>query len=699
MLDEFRNGLGFGLDPFQAEACSALDAGGSVLVAAPTGSGKTVVGEFAVYLALRQGRKAFYTVPIKALANQKFADLARSHGREKVGLLTGDAGINAGADVVVMTTEVLRTMLYTDAPALDRLGWVVVDEVHYLADPVRGAVWEEVILQLPRQVRLAALSATVSNAEQFGAWLAGVRGDTAVVVSEHRPVPLHQHVMVGNEILDLFAGPVAFDELDAASGPGGVPAGHQVNPELLALAAALGRRGGEDGGEPGRGRSRRFEREWAARRGGTGRAWPQLVQRLGREGLLPAVAFIFSRAGCEAALQECIDSGLWLTGPAERREILRQADDTVRDLPAEDLEAFGAGTWRDGLRRGFAAHHAGLLPAFKETAEQLFAAGLVKAVFATETLALGLNLPARSVVLDRLEKFNGLTRVALTPGEYTQLTGRAGRRGIDTEGHAVVRWQRGTDPAAVAHLASRRTYPLVSRFRPGYNMAANLLARWGRPGALRLLESSFARFQDPAAGFVAAFDGICAVLTRYGYLTGNRDEPVLAAGGQRLRAIHGERDLLLCLGLDHGAFEDLEPAELAALAGILAYQPRNAAGAGRPKMPTSALEAAADTVFGQWAGLLHLEETYALPGTAEPGFGLAGPLYRWARGAGLSAALAGTELAAGDFVHWAKRAADLLDQLARAEPGPADVAARCRQALGLVARGAVARSSVSGDSE
>ncbi|HWM60325.1 MAG TPA: DEAD/DEAH box helicase, partial [Pseudonocardia sp.] len=219
-LGEFEQTLPFSLDGFQRSACSALEDGHGVLVCAPTGAGKTVVGEFAVHLALAAGRKCFYTTPIKALSNQKYADLVARHGESAVGLLTGDTSINGDAQVVVMTTEVLRNMIYAGSRAMEHLGYVVMDEVHYLADRFRGAVWEEVILQLPEHVRLVSLSATVSNAEEFGDWLVTVRGDTTVVVDEHRPVPLWQHMMVGNRLLDLFAGEDESGEL-------------QVDPDLV----------------------------------------------------------------------------------------------------------------------------------------------------------------------------------------------------------------------------------------------------------------------------------------------------------------------------------------------------------------------------------------------------------------------------------------------------------------------------------
>ena len=487
-LAEFAAGLEFALDPFQQAACEALERGNSVLVCAPTGAGKTVVGEFAVHLALTSAggdagggalRKVFYTTPIKALSNQKYHDLVRVHGADRVGLLTGDTSVNGEAPVVVMTTEVLRNMLYAGSRTLTGLSYVVMDEVHYLADRFRGAVWEEVIIHLPASVSLVSLSATVSNAEEFADWLVTVRGETEVVVSEHRPVPLWQHMLVGRRMFDLF------HDREAA-------AAHEVHPELLRHTRELARRLGP----PGRGgRDRRGYRGWRS----LVPARPEVVERLDREGLLPAIVFIFSRAGCDAAVQQCLDAGLRLTTPDEREMIRRLAQARVAGIPEADLAVLGYRQWLDGLERGLAAHHAGALPAFKEVVEELFVRGLVKAVFATETLALGINMPARCVVLERLVKFDGEAHADLTPGEYTQLTGRAGRRGIDVEGHAVVVWSPEVDPRQVAGLASTRTYPLRSSFRPSYNMAVNLVASLGMVRARTLLESSFAQFQADRA--------------------------------------------------------------------------------------------------------------------------------------------------------------------------------------------------------
>ena len=488
-LGAFAADLPFDLDPFQVEACLALEGGRGVLVAAPTGAGKTVVGEFAVHLALQQGRKAFYTTPIKALSNQKYTDLVRRHGAANVGLLTGDTTLNGEAPVVVMTTEVLRNMLYAGSPTLDGLAFVVMDEVHYLADRFRGPVWEEVIIHLPPDVQLASLSATVSNAEEFGDWLTMVRGDTAVVVSERRPVPLWQHVMTRDGLFDLYAGDVD------PTAPGIDP---PINPDLVVdlrrQERALGPARGGDRGYRGRGGRRPGQ-------GGGRRPPPRfaVIDVLDRDGLLPAIFFVFSRAGCDAAVQQCLTAGLRLTTPEQAAAIRETVEARCGAVPAQDLAVLGYWEWLQGLERGIAAHHAGLLPLFKETVEELFSRGLVKVVFATETLALGINMPARSVVLDKLTKWDGSAHADITPGEYTQLTGRAGRRGIDVEGHAVVVDHGALDPIALAGLASRRTYPLRSSFRPTYNMAVNLVAQVGRDRAREVLETSFAQFQADRA--------------------------------------------------------------------------------------------------------------------------------------------------------------------------------------------------------
>jgi ATP-dependent RNA helicase HelY len=544
VLDAFTDKLAIDLDPFQREACALVEQGKSVLVAAPTGAGKTIIAEFAIFKAMQESRaKVFYTAPMKALSNQKFQELVAEYGADSVGLLTGDTNVNSQARIVVMTTEVLRNMLYADSDLLTNLSYVVMDEVHFLADKFRGAVWEEVIIHLPRSVRMVSLSATVSNAEEFGDWLQAVRGDTEVIVSEERPVPLEQHVLVRGKLLDLFdaaggpnearsrmpavvtttadtvvAAPVAYGDRRGIDKRGRGPkapaqptaglATTRVNPELVRLShgprSPQGGRGGFDGGKRHEGRGGRNNRHQGNGFGGGGGGGartdrPALVELLDSHNLLPAIFFVFSRVGCDAAVQQVLRAGVRLTQKHEREEIRAIVEDRCRTLLDEDLGVLGYFEWLDGLERGVAAHHAGMLPAFKEVVEELFRKKLVKVVFATETLALGINMPARTVVLEKLEKFNGEARVPITSGEFTQLTGRAGRRGIDVEGHSVIQWADGLDPQAVASLASRRTYPLNSSFKPTYNMAVNLIDQFGRQRTREILESSFAQFQADRA--------------------------------------------------------------------------------------------------------------------------------------------------------------------------------------------------------
>jgi ATP-dependent RNA helicase HelY len=470
LTTEFISQFNFGFDDFQIAACHAVEEGKGVLVAAPTGAGKTVVGEFAAFSALAQGKKCFYTTPIKALSNQKFQEFVERFGEDRVGLLTGDTNVNSEAEVLVMTTEVLRNMLYANSTTLKNLGSVVMDEVHYLADKSRGAVWEEVLIHLMESVQVISLSATVSNAEEFGEWLGEVRGSTEVIVSEVRPIPLYQHVLIGDRLVDLFR----------EQG--------RINPEILGLEReAL--------------RQVRAPRHRKERFGDSDNRMtrPDVIEKLQRENLLPAITFIFSRAGCDAAVKQCLTAGIKLTNTEERLAIIETAAKYTQNLAEEDLEVLGYREWLVALERGLAAHHAGLLPSFKGAVEELFKRGLVKAVFATETLALGINMPARTVVLEKLTKWNGEAHVSITPGEYTQLTGRAGRRGIDIEGNAVIQWSPTVDSATAAGLASTRTYPLRSSFTPTYNMSINLIARFGRERAHGSLESSFAQFQADRA--------------------------------------------------------------------------------------------------------------------------------------------------------------------------------------------------------
>ena len=457
------------MDRFQRRAFDLLDDGKSVLVAAPTGSGKTLIAEYAVARALADRGRAIYTTPLKALSNQKYGDFAREYEPARVGLLTGDVSRNGNGDVVVMTTEVLRNMIYAQSPGLERLQCVILDEVHYLEDRYRGAVWEEIILSAPPSVTLVCLSATVSNAEELAGWIENVRGSMAHVIEEHRPIELKNLYVVGVRATRALAVMPTFVD--------GLP-----NKEAIALddrsrpKRALRRnptptgqwRGARSGPRSPLYRPRRYE----------------VVERFAEDNLLPAIYFVFSRAGCDDAVRQCREAGLRLTTPDERRQIRAIAEDHVEALSDDDLRVLNYGSFLEGLEEGFAAHHAGLVPAFRETVEELFSSALVKVVFSTETLALGINMPARSVVIESLSKFSGAGHEDLSAGNYTQLTGRAGRRGIDPVGYAAVLWSPYHDFNEVAALASARSQALRSSFRPTYNMAVNLVRRYRRDDAV-----------------------------------------------------------------------------------------------------------------------------------------------------------------------------------------------------------------------
>ena len=461
-IDAFFDALGFRPDAFQREAVAAVAAGSSVVVTAPTGAGKTLVAEAAVHLTLLRGARAFYTTPIKALSNQKYADFRAVYGEDRVGLLTGDNVINADAPVIVMTTEVLRNMIYAESTALVGLGVVVLDEVHYLQDRYRGSVWEEIIIHLPAEVPLVNLSATIANPEEFSAWIRARRGPTELIVETHRPVPLESLYM----LLDRHReGRIATFPIFGS--------GRRPNPQVERLL------------RKGRGRRQRFG---APRR-------LETVEELQRERLLPAIYFIFSRAGCDQAASVVAAARLGLTTADERVQIRRIVEERTAHVPPQDLDVLGYGSFLAGLEDGVAAHHAGMVPAFKEAVEDVFALGLVKVVFATETLALGINMPARSVVLERLSKFNGEAHEVIQPGDYTQLTGRAGRRGIDILGSAVVLHQRDIPFDRIAAIAAQGSHPLQSSFQPTYNMAVNLVANYTEPHAEELLNASFAQFR------------------------------------------------------------------------------------------------------------------------------------------------------------------------------------------------------------
>lgn len=677
--------LPFRADPFQIEACVGVEEGKSVLVAAPTGAGKTLVAEFAAESALAGAKRLYYTTPIKALSNQKYRDFCSIYGESSVGLLTGDNSINPYAPIVVMTTEVLRNMLYQDRGVPDDLRYVVLDEVHYLQDKYRGATWEEVIIELPESVQLVCLSATVSNLEEFGAWLRRIRGDVEVVADDARPVPLHNLYAFEDKrtdevrILSVFAG-----EAEEA-----IP-----NPAVLRILQGSSRyRKGRVVRTPGR---------------------VDLVDELEYQDALPAIYFVFSRAGCEEAARQCQASGICLTTRDEIEEIRQVLSERSGDFESSDLEVLGFDEWASMLESGIATHHAGLIPVFKEIVEELFVRALVKVVFATETLSLGINMPARTVVIENLSKFNGRFHAILTPSEYTQLSGRAGRRGIDSIGYCVVVHSRWVPFTRVVELAGSRSYELESSFEPTYNMATNLIATRDRCAAEKMLASSFAQFRvekrleslasDLAqrreilerrrkalnsssdekyrhvmaerekelaqqvanlerrierrrGGLLQKFEAVLSVLEALDYVEGWQ----LTDKGKLLSGIYCERDLLVAEALSRGIIEGLDGAEIAAFVSSFTFEARQQRNK-RERVPTSRLASAFGELGRLWSELVDAESSSGLEMMTEPDFSFASRAYRWASGAPLDRVLVSGE-DPGDFVRNAKQVVDLCRQI------------------------------------
>ena len=674
-------GPGFVLDNFQRRAIEHLDVGRSVLVSAPTGSGKTVVADHAVDRALAAGLRAFYTTPIKALSNQKYRDLRQRLGPHRVGLLTGDNVIAGDADVVVMTTEVLRNMLYAGAVS-ERLGAVVLDEVHYLEDPYRGPVWEEVILHLPPGVVLVCLSATVSNHEQLGGWLQQVRGPTAVVVESRRPVPLTNLYAVGRRRTDAVQ--IVPTLVDGRPNPEG---GRFDAPTRSRERRGSGRsrRGGPRGGPGGsKHRGQRPRVLWRPPRR------VDLLAELEERGLLPVIWFVFSRKGCDQAAARLVRDGARFTDDAEAARIDALVEARLGLLDPADLAALGTGRWADRLRLGIASHHAGMVPVFKEAVEQCFAEGLVKVVFATETLALGVNMPARSVVIDKPVKYDGQRTAPLSAAQYTQFTGRAGRRGIDKEGWAVALWSPDSTFKQVARLASSRSFELRSAFRPTYNMVAGLLGRMSAEAARDLMGRSFAQYQAETASLpvdlARRFDAVAGVLRERGHLDGW----TLTNSGSLVARIFHEADLAVAEALSGGLLDGLSPPELASVLSAFTYEHRSPGPRPEVWIPSGTayrrlrrIGAALDGLH-RTEGRLGLEPIRSL----ELGFGPAA--HRWAAGESFEA-LQDEGFSAGDFVRNVKQVIDLARRIAAVAPDQGTSAA-AQQTVSALNRGVVSLS-------
>ena len=693
----FIDGLGFGPDNFQLDAIEAIDQNVNVLVSAPTGAGKTLIANYAIGRVLERGERAFYTTPLKALSNQKFNELSKLFGKDRVGLLTGDTSINRNAEIVVMTTEVLRNMLLTESTQIMTLGLVVLDEVHYLQDQFRGGVWEEVIILTPSSGRFVALSATIGNAGFVGEWFESVRGPTTVIIEKTRPIELHNHFAIVRrgqpyaEISDLIHEGRLSDEARKVDNMMKNTRRFRPGPKW---------KGPKSSAPPPPFRAPRRS---------------ELLQTLEKEGLLPVIVFIFSRAACDDAVSQIRRDGLLFTTPEQRREIEDIAQSRLLNFSEDDLKALDYNEFIDCLRRGISAHHAGMVPAFREIVEMCFEAGLLSVVFATETLALGINMPARSVALERFTKYSDSGRKFLTSGEFSQMTGRAGRRGLDDEGHAIVCFTNEVEFHDVGRVALAPPSELHSSFRPTYNFTSNLINHFEFETALEVVQCSYAQFETDRRATPSKRplgDQMIArhkVLEELGYAEGWK----LNKQGQLLRSIYHECDLLIAESITSGVFEDLEPAQLAGLLSCFVFESKRSTRAPHAgKNVTTKKKSINDRLGSERranitdrlheiqtnnALIREVEERYKVPHTKEPDGKFATTITAWARGSSLSVVLdlADAEIgqtSPGDFVRNAKQVADLCEQLARMSDltAVAEVAAEARD---YVLRSVVAGAS------
>lgn len=681
LRDLFLRENDFPLDKFQIEALDILDDGRSVLVAAPTGSGKTLIAEYAVARAIAEGSRAFYTTPLKALSNQKYLDFCRIYGTGSVGLLTGDISRNPDAAIVVMTTEVLRNMIYAGQKRLSELRCVVLDEVHFLEDRYRGSVWEEIIITAPESVTLVCLSATVSNAEELARWISTVRGSIGTVIEERRPIELtHLYVVGDRSDHELKVMPTFVNG--------------KSNQEAIAIDRQLERaiegRYKQRHQRPHGGKPKTRSRAYRPKRF-------EIIERFHEEHLLPAIYFIFARAGCEDAVRQCLDAGLRFTSPQDRSEIREIADSYVENLSDDDLKVLQYDRFRHALEAGIAPHHAGLVPPFREAVEALFLRSLVKVVFATETLALGINMPARSVIVESLSKFTGSGHEDLSPGNYTQLTGRAGRRGIDEVGFAAAVYSPFHRFSDVASLAGARSRPLRSAFRPTYNMVANLVRTYDRDNSFRLVRSSFAQFlsEEP---LTRQLDAVLSVLEQRHYMHGWS----LTPDGERLVAIYHDCDLLIAEAMRTGLFDGLGVADLTALVSLFTYESRRETGV--LEMPNATLSDRLEALDILGARLRSEEQALRLPQTRSLDTGFAAISAAWVTGSDLSEILlpprrhrqsndqSAPLMTGGDFVRNIKQLVDLLRQISLS-PGPATFKSVAAAAAEQLVRGIVAAST------
>ena len=643
--DAVRHWRGFELSPFQVEAVAAIRGGHNVLVSAPTGAGKTLVAEYAIHDAVLRGRRVVYTSPIKALSNQKYRDFREVPGMD-VGLMTGDVTIHPGAQVRIMTTEILRNAIFENPDELSDVEYVIFDEVHYMDDVERGSVWEESLIFAPASIRFVCLSATISNSEELGAWLREIRGpDVVVIQSSKRPVPLH------HALYSARSGVFELHDLE------------RVRKRELERAGRMGRGAQHQRLRPGQRDSRR----------GMGRELTEvpdsgpLLDELQSQGLLPALVFAFSRKDCERlalhhARRELLD-------PAERARMDQLQQELLKlfQLGPEFLHSEVLGM----ARRGIAFHHAGMLPIHKELVERMFTSGLLKLLFTTETFALGINMPARTVVFYTLRKFDGVTFDYMTTRDYMQMAGRAGRQGIDKEGLVYsLLSPRDLAEAPLQRLFSGRPEPVESRFHLSFSSLLHLVARLGRARVPEAWEKSFDQFQHRIRGEKQeqrnrreqrrVLDAHLACLDELGYLDGDK----LTPRGKLARLINGY-ELQATELIFRGTLENLSVEALGVVFVGLVYEERRK---NDETFVSSRLHGNLRTAVTRELHQLRLQAgNFGLMDAIKPpDWGMSAPIVAWLEGKSFEELEPLTEATPGDIVRTLRLAQQLARQVKRA---------------------------------
>ncbi|MFO7900725.1 MAG: DEAD/DEAH box helicase [Planctomycetota bacterium] len=637
---ESAGGGEFELDPFQEEAIAAVEGGRSVLVAAPTGAGKTVIAEYAVELALDRGEQILYTAPIKALSNQKFRDFRSRYG-DKIGILTGDVTINGSAPVLIMTTEIFRNALFAETGRFDDARFLVFDEVHYINDLERGTVWEESIIFAPPSMQLVCLSATMPNVGELAGWISEVRdSDVRVIRETHRPVPLRYFTAVDGELV-----------------------------KLSKLEKAIRR---HRGGHKGR-RSRRKRNERSDR------ATEHIIDELTERERLPCIYFCFSRAACEAKAWHSVDHDL-LTDEERGRITGLYGDLCGRYGIAGSRMARDFGRM---IRHGIAYHHAGMLPTLKEVTERLFSSGCIKLIFTTETFAVGINMPARTVAFDSLQKYDGVSFGYMKSREYHQMAGRAGRRGMDKVGYVYARVDPEEDGASgVRRVLRGKVERIQSRFELAYSAILNLYARVGE-AVYDACANSFAMFQRrhhrrpdvPPEYEKDVAKKKLAVLRTLDYI----DEDGLKRRGRMAAKINGYEMIVTELHAD-GLFHAIDDEQLAILMVAMVYEPRRRAQ--RRRAPKKVLRGVRGPAREAGRRINNAEKLHELDDlTKPPEFGLSRATWQWGRGCAFEELERHTNIAPGDVVRNFRLAIQLLRQMLKATKGDFELAHKLRGAI------------------